>query len=133
MSLPGDLELLYARRPDPQIPGILLDPRMQSICDADGSDPGPDIEALNNLWAADPVALLRAAAGSPPRMKTLARAIDEIFGDKDPAHRGDAATLRGLTRHPDTRTARAAKQLLAALRRLHGGLWPPRGAEPYAP
>jgi hypothetical protein len=132
-NLPGDLELLYAQRPDPLILRILLDPRLQSICDAGGSDPGPDIEALNNLWSADPVALLRAASGSPLRIKTLAKAINEEYGDKDPAHRGDAAALRKLTRHSDTAVARVARQLLVTLQRLHRGVWPPRGAEPYAP
>jgi hypothetical protein len=132
-SLPLDLEILYERHPDAQILNALLDPRITRNCDADARDPGPVTEALNNLWLSDPAALLRAASGSGPRIKTLADAIDCDYGDKDPAHRRDAATLRGLSGQRDARVAAAARQLLAALRHMHGGVWPPRGVAPYAP
>src|SRR5216683_3846031 len=86
----------------------------------------PKCEALNNLWASNPVPLLMAAFGSRQRMRTLAEAVDYVYGDKDPAHRMDAATLRRLSRQRDRRAALAARQLLAALRAMHRGVWPPR-------
>ena len=132
-TLPQDLMILHERHHDVETLGALLDPRFHALFKSHRGDPDPQCESLNNLWETDPVPLLLAASGSQERMRTLAEAVDYDYGDKDPAHCADAATLRRLGRHPDRRVARAAGQLLAALRAMHRNVWPPPGVEPYTP
>lgn len=122
-TLPEVLVILHERHHDVETLGALLDPRFHSLYKSYRGDPDPQCEALNNLWDTDPVPLLLAASGSRQRTRTLADAVDYVYGDKDPAHRMDAATLRRLSHQP----------VLATLRAMHRGFWPPRGVKPYAP
>jgi hypothetical protein len=131
--LPLDLTILQARHHDVETLNALLDPRLHSFYQSYRGDPDPQCEALNNLWSSDPVPLLRAASGSRQRLRTLAEAVDYVYGDKDPAHRVDATMLRRLSGQRDRRVALAARQLLIALQAMHKGVWPPRGVEPYQP